>query len=118
MLEYNVVEVLEALQLLVSTDLFVAVVAIDPRYVCLSLEERRYIKILHRKKSPTAMDFLKNIFKFHIGYFASCNETQSFVVLDVVSNHERFIGCRTATKHQTHVSRETSGSITTSMGQE
>ena len=58
----KVVEVLEAMQLLVKTDLFVVVAAIDLRYVCLSLEHKvKYKDILNEHKSPTGMDFLEKI---------------------------------------------------------
>ena len=58
----KVVEVLEAMQLLVKTDLFVVVAAIDLRYVCLSLEQKdKYKNILNRHNSPTGMDFLEKI---------------------------------------------------------
>eukprot|EP00979_Chaetoceros_neogracilis_P011442 scaffold2825_cov145-Chaetoceros_neogracile.AAC.3 len=57
----NVIDVLEAMQLLVKTDLFVVVAAIDPRYVCLSLETRKYKHILNSFKCPTGMDFLEKI---------------------------------------------------------
>jgi len=56
----TVVEVIEALQLVVKTKLFVAVLAIDPRYVCLALE-KKYKGILHPKTPPTGMDFLEKI---------------------------------------------------------
>jgi len=55
-----VVKVIETLQLLVKTELFVAVLAIDPRYVCLSLEQH-YEGILYRDTAPTGMDFLEKI---------------------------------------------------------
>ena len=55
-----VVEVVEALQLLVKTKLFVAVLAIDPRYVTLSLE-KHYKGILNPSSPPTGMDFLEKI---------------------------------------------------------
>eukprot|EP00979_Chaetoceros_neogracilis_P008598 scaffold1908_cov192-Chaetoceros_neogracile.AAC.3 len=57
----KVIDVLEAMQLLVKTDLFVVVAAIDPRYVCLSLETRKYERILNSSKCPTGMDFLEKI---------------------------------------------------------
>ena len=57
----KVIDVLEALQLLVKTNLFVVVVAIDPRYVCRSLELRKYVDILNRSTTPTGMDFLEKI---------------------------------------------------------
>merc|ERR1712218_69329 len=55
-----VVQVLEALELLVKTKLFVAVVAIDPRYVCLALE-KHYVNILHKTTSPTGMDYMEKM---------------------------------------------------------
>ena len=57
----KVIDVVEALQLLVKTKLFVVVVAIDPRYVCRSLETRKYVNILNRSTTPTGMDFLEKI---------------------------------------------------------
>jgi len=57
----KVVDVLEALQLLVWNKLFVAVVAIDSHYVCLSLEEKKYKDILSSHSSPTGMDFMEKI---------------------------------------------------------
>ena len=57
----KVVDVLEALQLLVKNKLFVAVVAIDSRYVCLSLEKKKYRDILSSHSSPTGMDFMEKI---------------------------------------------------------
>ena len=57
----KVVEVLEALQLLVKNKLFVAVIAIDPRYVCRSLEKKKYKDILSSCGSPTGMDFMEKI---------------------------------------------------------
>lgn len=56
----TVVEVIEALQLLVKTKLFVAVVAIDPRYVSLSIE-KHYKGILDPHIPPSGMDFLEKI---------------------------------------------------------
>ena len=55
-----VVEVIEALQLLVKTKLFVVVLAIDPRYVCLSLE-KYYKGVLNHRTPPSGMDFLEKI---------------------------------------------------------
>jgi len=58
----KVIEVLEAMHLLVNTKLFVVVVTIDSRYVCLSLENiNKYKDILHNDRSPTGMDFLEKI---------------------------------------------------------
>eukprot|EP00535_Pseudo-nitzschia_heimii_P012143 CAMPEP_0197196640 /NCGR_PEP_ID=MMETSP1423-20130617/32462_1 /TAXON_ID=476441 /ORGANISM="Pseudo-nitzschia heimii, Strain UNC1101" /LENGTH=816 /DNA_ID=CAMNT_0042650451 /DNA_START=651 /DNA_END=3101 /DNA_ORIENTATION=+ len=58
----KVIEVLEAMHLLVNTELFVVVVTIDSRYVCLSLENiQKYKNILHQDRSPTGMDFLGKI---------------------------------------------------------
>ncbi len=60
----KILDVLEAMQLLVSTPLFVIVAAIDSRYVCLSLEYKdQYDKILRSHQSPTGMDFLEKIFQ-------------------------------------------------------
>jgi len=58
----KVITVLEAMQLLVKTDLFVVVAAIDLRYVCLSLEKRdKYKNVLDKHNSPTSMDYLEKI---------------------------------------------------------
>ena len=60
----RILDVLEAMQLLVSTPLFVIIAAIDARYVCLSLENKaRYDKILRSHQSPTGIDFLEKIFQ-------------------------------------------------------
>ena len=56
----EVVKVIEALQLLVKTKLFVAVLAIDPRYVTLSLE-KHYNGVLDPIQPPTGMDFLEKM---------------------------------------------------------
>ena len=58
--QQDVASVIEALQLMVKTKLFVAVLAIDPRYVCLSLE-KYYSGILTAQTAPTGMDFLEKI---------------------------------------------------------
>ena len=55
----NVLDVLEALRLRVKIEPFVAVVAIDPRNVCPSLEKRKHINIIQSNRSPTGMDFLE-----------------------------------------------------------
>ena len=51
---------LEALQLLVKTDLFVVVVAINTRYVTLALE-RQYKGILEAGRHPSSIDYLEKI---------------------------------------------------------
>jgi tRNA A37 threonylcarbamoyladenosine biosynthesis protein TsaE len=56
----KVVELLEAMQLLVKNKLFVAVVAMDPRYVCKSLE-KKYKGVLSSRNPPTGMEFLEKI---------------------------------------------------------
>ena len=56
----KVVEMLEALQLLVKTELFVVVVALDTRYVTLALEDR-YKGILEAGRNPSGLDYLEKI---------------------------------------------------------
>ena len=56
-----VIRILETLQLLVKSKLFVVVASIDLRYVCRSLETNKYDKILTSQGSPTGMDFLEKI---------------------------------------------------------
>jgi hypothetical protein len=56
----KVVEMLEALQLLVKTKLFVVVVTLDTRFVSLSLESE-YKDILHPECSPSGLDYLEKI---------------------------------------------------------
>ena len=56
----RVVEVLEAVQLLVKTPLFIAVLAIDERYITRALEQY-YKGVLHRKGSPSGTDYLEKI---------------------------------------------------------
>ena len=55
-----VVEVIEALQLIVGTELFVAVLAIDPMYVTNCLE-KHYKEVLYHNHPPTGMDYLEKI---------------------------------------------------------
>ena len=62
----KVVDVLEALQLLVKSKLFVVVAAIDLQYLCSTLEKKRYEHILHSHKCPTGLDYLEKIFQ--LGY--------------------------------------------------
>jgi len=57
----RVIEVLEAMQLIVKTPLFVVVAAIDARYVCKSLEEKTYKDILRQNQAPTGLDFHEKI---------------------------------------------------------
>jgi len=58
----QVVKVLEATQLLVKSDAFIVVLAVDAKYVTLSLEQStQYGKLLHRERSPTGLDFLEKI---------------------------------------------------------
>lgn len=56
----RVVEVLEAVQLLVKTPLFIAILAIDERYITRALE-KRYQDILVRRGSPSGTDYLEKI---------------------------------------------------------
>jgi predicted KAP-like P-loop ATPase len=56
----RVVQVLEAVQLLVKTPLFIAVLAIDERYITRALEQY-YKGVLHRKGSPSGTDYLEKI---------------------------------------------------------
>ena len=55
---HTVVEVIEAIQLMVSSELFVAVVAMDPRYVTNAVE-KHFGDLLSSKKTPTGMDYLE-----------------------------------------------------------
>lgn len=54
------VEVLEAVQLLVKTPLFIAVLAVDERYITRALE-KHYEGVLHRRGSPSGTDYLEKI---------------------------------------------------------
>ena len=56
----KVVEVLEAVQLLLTTDLFVVVVALDVRYVTKALE-RVYQGVLSADGDPSGLDYLEKI---------------------------------------------------------
>ena len=56
----RVVEVLEAVQLLVKTSLFIAVLAIDERYITRALE-KYYDGVLSRHGSPSGSDYLEKI---------------------------------------------------------
>ncbi len=56
----RVVEVLEAIQLLVKTKLFIVVVAIDDRYIARALEDV-YQGVLKRRGKPSGMDYLEKI---------------------------------------------------------
>jgi hypothetical protein len=56
----KVVEVLEAVQLLVQTPLFIAVLAIDERYITRALEQH-YKGVLSRNGHPSASDYLEKI---------------------------------------------------------
>lgn len=55
-----VVQVLEAVQLLVKTPLFIAVLAIDERYITRALE-KFYSGVLLRRGSPSGTDYLEKI---------------------------------------------------------
>ncbi len=56
----NVVEVLEAAQLLVKTPLFVVVIAMDVRYVTRALE-KVYRDVLIRRGEPSGLDYIEKI---------------------------------------------------------
>lgn len=56
----RVVEVLEAVQLLVRTPLFIAVLAIDERYVTRALE-KHYAGVLFHQGQPSGTDYLEKI---------------------------------------------------------
>ncbi|MBW4640872.1 MAG: hypothetical protein KME05_22130 [Gloeocapsa sp. UFS-A4-WI-NPMV-4B04] len=56
----RVVEVLEAVQLLVKTPLFIAVLAIDERYIIRALE-KHYAGVLSRRGRPSGEDYLEKI---------------------------------------------------------
>jgi len=56
----RVVEVFEATQLLLRTDLFIVVLAIDVRYIVKALE-KYYDKILVRGGRPSALDYIEKI---------------------------------------------------------
>ncbi len=56
----RVVEVLEAVQLLLKTDLFVVILAIDVRYITRALETA-YNGILARKGNPSGLDYIEKI---------------------------------------------------------
>ncbi|MCZ8026883.1 MAG: P-loop NTPase fold protein [Microcystis sp. LE19-10.1B] len=57
---HRVVEVLEAVQLLVKTPLFIAVLAIDERYITRALE-KYYKDVLIPRGSPSGIDYLEKI---------------------------------------------------------
>jgi len=71
----QVVAVLEAVQLLVKTRLFVVVLAMDVRYVTRALE-KRYEKILWRHGDPSGLDYIEKIVQ--IPYRVRPIETQAF----------------------------------------
>ena len=56
----RVVDVLEAVQLLLKTPLFVVVLAIDDRYIARALE-KAYEGVLKRKGHPSGIDYLEKI---------------------------------------------------------
>ena len=56
----KVVEVLEAVQLLLATDLFVVVIALDVRYVTRALE-KVYRGVLSKDGDPSGLDYLEKI---------------------------------------------------------
>lgn len=63
----KVVQVLEAVQLLVRTELFISVLAIDERYVTRALE-KEYAGILEPGGQPSGMDYLEKIIQipYHV----------------------------------------------------
>jgi len=56
----RVVEVLEAVQLLVKTQLFVVVMAMDVRYITKALE-KAYEGVLDRRGAPSGLDYIEKI---------------------------------------------------------
>ncbi|MEO1522216.1 MAG: P-loop NTPase fold protein, partial [Cyanobacteria bacterium J06633_2] len=56
----RVVEVLEAVQLLLKTELFIVVLAIDDRYIARALEQV-YSGVLTRRGKPSGIDYLEKI---------------------------------------------------------
>lgn len=56
----KVVDVLEAVQLLVKTELFVVILAIDVRYVTRCLEDK-YKGVLSRQDQPSGLDYIEKI---------------------------------------------------------
>ncbi|MEL4897429.1 P-loop NTPase fold protein [Crocosphaera sp. Alani8] len=56
----RVVEVLETVQLLLKTELFIVVLAIDDRYISRALEQV-YTGVLKRKGKPSGLDYLEKI---------------------------------------------------------
>ena len=56
----RVVEVMEAVQLLLSTPLFVVVLGLDTRYITRALE-KEYREILQREGDPSGMDYIEKI---------------------------------------------------------
>ncbi len=62
----RVVEVLEAVQLLLKTDLFVVVLAIDVRFITRALETV-YKGILTRRGSPSGLDYIEKIIQIPYG---------------------------------------------------
>jgi len=56
----RVVEVLEAVQLLVSTELFIVVLGLDTRYVTRALE-KEYKEILQHSGDPSGLDYIEKI---------------------------------------------------------
>lgn len=56
----QVVEMLEAVQLLVKTELFLVVIALDTRYVTRSLE-KEYNDVLDPVRGPSGLDYLEKI---------------------------------------------------------
>jgi hypothetical protein len=55
-----VVEVMEAVQLLLSTELFVVVLGLDTRYITRALE-KEYKEILQHEGDPSGMDYIEKI---------------------------------------------------------
>jgi predicted KAP-like P-loop ATPase len=56
----RVVEVLETVQLLLKTKLFIVILAIDDRYIARALEET-YAGVLKRRGKPSGIDYLEKI---------------------------------------------------------
>ena len=56
----RVVEVLEAVQLLLNTELFVVVIGLDTRYVTRALE-KEYKEILQHEGDPSGLDYIEKI---------------------------------------------------------
>ena len=84
-----VVETLEALKLLVRTEVFVVVVAIDMQYVTLALENN-YKGILRRGTHPSGLDYLEKIIQlpYRISPMYSRDAIYSYVTSLTRTNKE------------------------------